>query len=131
MKKTMLIICMIFAIPVIAYAVLMGRQPVPTEVAVAATGMPQMIKFSAPMCSDCQKMAEVLREVEGDYKDKVDFVEISVNQNSAQVREQIRRYDVKLVPTMIFLNAGGQQVARVEGAISKDELTKYLNEGLK
>lgn len=132
MKKTLLIVCMIFALPVIAYAILGSRQPVPPDIAVAATtGMPQMIKFSAPMCSDCQHMAEILHQVQPQYQDKVEFVEISVNQTSPQVKEQIKRYNVKLVPTMIFTNSKGQQIARVEGSIPKEELIKYLDEGLK
>ncbi|MCM1009580.1 MAG: thioredoxin family protein [Fusobacterium sp.] len=131
MKKTLLIVCMIFALPVIAYALLNANQPAPSEVAVAATGMPQMIKFSSPMCSDCQHMAEILHQVQPQYQDKVEFVEISVNQSSPQVKEQIRRYNVKLVPTMVFLNSNGQQIARVEGSIPKEELVKYLDEGLK
>lgn len=109
-----------------------SRQPVPPDIAVAATtGMPQMIKFSAPMCSDCQHMAEILHQVQPQYQDKVEFVEISVNQTSPQVKEQIKRYNVKLVPTMIFTNSKGQQIARVEGSIPKEELIKYLDEGLK
>lgn len=131
MKKTLLIVCMIFVVPVIAYAILMGRQPAPVEsVAVAATGMPKMIKFSAPMCSDCQHMAEVLSQVEPQYKDKIEFVEISVNQKSPEVTSMIKRYNVKLVPTMVFTNSKGEQIARVEGSIPKDELVKYLDEGL-
>ncbi len=130
MKKTLLVICMIFALPVIAYALLVAKQPAATEVAVAATGMPQMIKFSAPMCSDCQAMADVLSEVEPQYEGKVEFVEISVNQKSPQVSEMIKRYNVKLVPTMVFLNSKGEQVARVEGSIPKEELVKYLEQGM-
>ncbi len=130
MKKTLLIVCMIFALPVIAYALLLSKQPAATDVAIAATGMPQMIKFSAPMCSDCQAMAEVLSQVEPQYKDRVEFVEISVNQKSPQVAEMIKKYNVKLVPTMIFTNAKGEQVARVEGSMPKEELVKYLEQGL-
>lgn len=130
MKKTLLIICMIFALPVIAYGLLLANQPAATEVAIAATGMPQMIKFSAPMCSDCQTMAEVLSQVEPQYKDKVEFIEISVNQKSPQVAEMIKKYNVKLVPTMIFTNAKGEQIARVEGSIPKEDLIKYLEQGL-
>lgn len=131
MKKTLMIICLIFILPVIAYALLMGREPVMTEVAVAANGMPQVIKFSAPMCSDCQTMAEVLNDVKKTYNGKVDFVEIQVNQNSAPVKEQIKKYDVQLVPTIVVLNREGQQVARVEGAVPKSEIVGYIEQGMK
>ncbi len=132
MKKTLLVVCLIFALPVIAYALLQGKQPVVNDAAIAApSGMPQMIKFSAPMCSDCQAMSEVLNQVEPQYKDRVEFVEISVNQKSPHVASMIRKYNVKLVPTMVFTNAKGEQVARVEGSIPKEELVNYLEQGLK
>ena len=130
MKKMLLIVCMFFVVPVVIYSFLQGRQPVVNDVAIAASGMPKLIKFSAPMCSDCQVMAETLRQVEPQYKGKVDFVEIAVNQKSVSVRDMIKRFDVKLVPTMVFLNSRGEQFARIEGAISKEELVKYLNQGL-
>ena len=133
MKKTLIIIALIFALPMICYYVLSGKQAQVSEVAVAsqANGMPKLIKFSSPMCSDCQRMAEIISEVVDDYKDKVEFVEISVNQNSPQVREQIKRHNVKLVPTMVFINSKGEIVGRVEGSIPKEDLIMYLEKGLK
>ena len=132
MKKALLIICLIFVLPVIAYAVLSNRQMVDTtEIAVASTGMPRMIKFSAPMCSDCQKMAEVIEEVRDDYNGKVEFVEIMVNQNSPEVQTLIKRHNVTLVPTMVFINSNGEQIARIEGAIPKEDFIMYLEKGMK
>ena len=55
---------------------------------------------------------------------------ISIYQKSPQVSEMIKRYNVKLVPTMVFLNSKGEQVARVEGSIPKEELVKYLEQGM-
>lgn len=130
MKKTLLIIFTIFALPIIAYAVLNGKQEVITEVALASNGKPQVIKFSSPMCSDCQKMAGIIEEIFDDYKNKVEFVEISVNQKTPVVRNQIKKYNVQLVPTMIFIDTNGNQIARVEGAIPKEEFIMYLEQGL-
>lgn len=131
MKKTMFIICLIFAVPVLVYAYLMGRQPVISEPAFASGGIPQLIKFSAPMCSDCQTMAEVLGDVKKQYNGKVDFVEIQVNQNSTSVREQIKKYSVTLVPTVVVLDKNGQQIARIEGVVPKSEIIGYIEQGLK
>jgi len=131
MRKTLLIICLIFALPVLAYALLSGRQPVMSEMAVASGGMPQVIKFSAPMCSDCQTMAEVLSDVKKKYSGKVDFVEIQVNQDSVPVKEQIKKYSVTLVPTIVVLNSNGEQIARVEGAVPKSQIVDYIEQGLK
>ena len=131
MKKALLIISLIFIVPVIAYAVLSNRQVSTTEIAVATTGMPRMIKFSAPMCSDCQKMSEVIEEIRGDYNGKVEFVEIMVNQDTPEVKSLIKRHNITLVPTMIFINSNGEQIARIEGAIPKEDFIQYLEQGMK
>lgn len=131
MKKTLIIASLIFVLPLVVYGVLSSREPAITETAEASYGMPKLIKFSSPMCADCQAMEELIDEVDDEYDDRVDFVEISVNNNSKEVVEQIKKYNVKLVPTMIFLNSKGEQVARVEGAIPKEQLVYYIEEGLK
>ena len=129
MKKTLIIAALIFALPLIVYGFMSNRQPAVSETAEASYGMPKLIKFSSPMCSDCQKLEEIIDELDDKYDEKVDFIEISVNNNSKEVKELIRKYDVKLVPTMIFLNSNGEQIARVEGAIPKEQIVQYLEEG--
>lgn len=131
MKKTLIIATLIFVLPLVVYGVWSNRQPAVSETAVAANGMPKLIKFSSPMCSDCQNMERIIDEVDDDYDDRVDFVEISVNNNSREVKELIKKYNVQLVPTMVFLNSKGEQIARVEGSIPKEQLVYYLEEGLK
>ena len=131
MKKTLIIAALIFVLPLVVYGVMSNRQSAVSETAIASAGMPKLIKFSSPMCSDCQKMEVIIDEVDDEYDERVDFVEISVNNNSKEVRDLIRKYNVKLVPTMVFLNSNGEQVARVEGAIPKEQVVYYLEEGLK
>ena len=131
MKKTLIIAALIFVLPLVVYGVMSSSRPAVSETAEASVGMPKVIKFSSPMCSDCQKLAETLDEIDDEYDDRVDFVEISVNNNSKEVKEQIRKYNVKLVPTTIFLNSKGEQIARIEGAIPKEQIVYYLEEGLK
>ena len=43
-----------------------------------------------------------------------------------QDAEQIQKYNVTLVPTIILLNSQGQQIKRIEGAVSKEEMDKCL-----
>ena len=131
MKKTLIIAALIFVLPVVVYGVLSGRQSAVSETEVLFAGMPKLIKFSSPMCSDCQTLAKIIDEIDDDYEDRVDFIEISVNDNSKEVKEHIKKYKVTLVPTMVFLNSKGELVARVEGSIPKEQLIYYLEEGLK
>ena len=76
-------------------------------------------------------MEEIIDDLDDEYDERVDFVEISVNSNSREVKDQIRKYNVKLVPTMIFLNSNGEQIARVEGAVPREQIVYYIEEGLK
>ncbi|MBO7672902.1 thioredoxin family protein [bacterium] len=131
MKKTLIIAALIFALPLVVYGVLSGRQTPVSETIIASAGMPRLIKFSSPMCSDCQTLAKIIDEVDDDYEGRVDFVEISVNNDSKEVREQIKKYNVTLVPTTIFLNSKGEQIARIEGSMPKEQLIEYLELGLK
>ena len=74
MKKTLIIAALIFVLPLVVYRVMLNSRPAVSETAEASVGMPKVIKFSSPMCSDCQKLAETLDEIDDEYDDRVDFV---------------------------------------------------------
>ena len=75
-------------------------------------------------------MNKIVKEVYPQYKDKVVLTEIPVQDGKAFTQEQIKKYNVTLVPTIIMLDSNGQQVKRIEGAIPKEEFVQYI-EGLK
>ena len=62
------------------------------------------------------------------YEDKIVLTEISVQDGKDFTNQQIKKYNITLVPTMIFLDSNNKQVRRVEGAIEKDVLENYLKE---
>ena len=82
------------------------------------------------MCLDCQTMNKLFKEVFPKYSDRIVLTEISVQDGKAFTNEQIKKYNITLVPTMIFLDSNNKEVRRVEGAIEKEVLEEYL-EGLK
>ena len=124
MKKNILIISLIFIVPLLAYFILTNSSS--TTATTAEKGKPQIIKFTSAMCLDCQTMNKLLKEVFPKYQDKIVMTEIQVQNRDKFVDEQIKKYNVTLVPTIIMLNSEGKQVQRIEGAIPKDELEKYL-----
>ena len=128
MKKNVIIIGLIFAIPLFAYMLLTASNS--TTAQTTQNGKPQVIKFTSAMCLDCQTMNKIFKEIMPKYENKITLTEIQVQDKNAFNDEQIKKYDVTLVPTIILLNSNGAQVKRIEGAVSKEEMEKCL-QGLK
>ena len=89
-------------------------------------GKPSVIKFTSAMCLDCQTMNKIFKEIFPKYQNKINFTEIQVQDKNSFNDSQIKKYNVTLVPTIILLNSEGKQVKRIEGAIPKEEMDKYL-----
>lgn len=126
MKRNLLIIGLIFAIPIIAYMALTSSNKSTAQEATA--GKPQVIKFTSSMCMDCQEMNKIFKEIFPQFQNKIVLTEIQVQDKNSFNEEQIAKYNVTLVPTIILLNSQGAQVQRIEGAIPKARMEKYLKE---
>jgi thiol:disulfide interchange protein len=94
----------------------------------AKTNRPQIVKFTSAMCLDCQTMTKIMKELYPKYKDNIDMTEIHVQDNNPNNDAWIKKYNVTLVPTIILINSNGTQVRRIEGAIEKADMDKYLQE---
>ena len=126
MKKNIIIISLIFAITIMLYMALTASNS--TTAKTTESGKPQVVKFTSAMCLDCQTMNKVFKEIFPKYNNEIILTEIQVQDRNSFSDEQIKKYNVTLVPTIILLNSNGQQVRRIEGAISKEQMDKYLQE---
>ncbi len=124
MRKNLIIISLIFAIPLMAYWMLTASNS--TTAKTVQTGKPEVIKFTSAMCLDCQTMNKVFKEIFPKYQDKITLTEIQVQDQNAFNQEQIKKYNVTLVPTIILKNSKGQQVKRLEGEVPKEQMDNYL-----
>ena len=130
MKKNLIIIGLIFVIPLVAFWALNKSNTTTAKTTADIANKPQVMKFTSTMCLDCQKMNKLFKEVFPKYEDKIVLTEIQVQDGQDFTNQQIKKHNVTLVPTMIFFDSDGKQVKRIEGAIEKEELEKYL-QGLK
>lgn len=126
MKKNIIIISLIFAIPLMLYMALTASNS--TTAKTSETGKPQVVKFTSAMCLDCQTMNKVFKEIFPKYNSKIILTEIQVQDKNSFSEEQIKKYNVTLVPTIVLLNSDGRQVKRIEGAIPKEQMDRYLQE---
>lgn len=127
MRKNALIISLIFIVPLFSYFMLTRADASNTDKNIPTTlNKPKVIKFTSLMCIDCKKMNTVFKEVFPQYNNKIAIVEVNVQSDNDITRKQIEKYNVTLVPTMIFVNADGTKSKKVEGFIDKTEFENNL-----
>ena len=85
-----------------------------TPLNVALTnGNPTLMEFYANWCTSCQAMAGDLAQLKQDYKGKVNFVMLNVD-NSKWLPE-VLNYNVDGIPHFVFLNDEGKAIAESIG----------------
>ena len=128
-KLSFIVILLVFILPVTLYAVF--KAPYNDGAITASEGKPIVLEFSTPLCSECQKLNKVLDKVEPKYAGKITFQKINASLPDEDVIAKVEKYNVKLVPTMVFINRAGNTVAVREGSMQAKVLTSQLDELLK
>lgn len=127
MKKNLIIISLIFVLPLIAYAVLSGTK-VESATQEHVNGKPQIVKFSSKLCSDCKKMKGVFEAVMPQYSGTVEVIEYDIEKNDKNINDAIDKYNVDLVPTVVYIDKNGKVVRKTEGYIDKHKFETYVKE---
>jgi len=126
--KNIFIIFAILVFPVVLYYAMKSasaEDPQMTGAAVTAN-KPQVIDFSSELCLECKHLKAVLDPLEPKYSDKIIFRKIMVNSASPEEQKLMKKYNVSVVPTLVFLNRQGKVVRVTEGSMPKNELEGYL-----
>ena len=126
MNKNIIWISLIFLVPLAAYFGMTRDRLAPLP-AIASSG-DEIIKFSSPMCYECQELEKVMDEVFPKYSDKVTLRKIDVTKRDKNSQALISEYKVTLVPTTVFKNQDGKVTRRIEGAIQPKILENYVVE---
>ncbi len=127
-KVSLIVMTLILVLPIALYAIFKTPQD---SAAIAATGKPTVVEFSSQLCSECQKLKKVLNVVEPKYSQKISFQKIDTGRISRKTQKEIEKYEVKVVPTLIFLDKDGNTVSKTEGSMSQEVLCSYLDRLIK
>ena len=127
MNKNWIIILAILLIPVTAYWWL-TRDNLTTPPSIAGSNSPEIIKFSSPMCYECQQLEQVFEKVFPKYSNDIKLRKIDVTSKDADTRSLMKEHNVKLVPTTVFRSKKGEVKRRLEGSVPDETLDKYLKE---
>ncbi len=126
MNRNIIIILAIFIVPLAVYFGL-TRDKLTTLPSIASQGA-EIIKFSSPMCYECQELDKILDEVYPKFSKDISLKKIDVTQKNNETREIIKKYEVKLVPTTVFKDETGNVTRRIEGSMQPQILENYLKE---
>lgn len=86
---------------------------------------PVLVDFWAQWCGPCKAIAPVLDEVAQEYEGKVRIVKVNVDENP----DTPAKLGVRGIPTLMLFK-GGQAVETKVGALSKSQLTAFLDSAL-
>ena len=127
MNRNFVAVLLIFLVPLAFYWGLSRDKQITTLPSIASGGA-EIIKFSSPMCYECQELEKVFEEVYPEFSNKVSLRKIDVTQKDKSTKELIKQYDVKLVPTSVFRSSQGETIRKIEGMIQSKILENYIRE---
>lgn len=90
----------------------------PVVVAPSPSGLPRLVELGSTTCIPCQMMKPVIEELTAEYDGRLEVVFVDVQQDP----EQGHQYNVKTIPTQVFLDPSGKELFRHVGVISKEDI---------
>ncbi len=91
------------------------------EADVLNSGTPVLVDYWAEWCGPCKMIAPILAETAKEYGDRLQVAKMNVDEN----RDVPAKYGIRGIPTLMLFK-GGQLAATKVGALSKAQLTAFL-----
>jgi thioredoxin 1 len=89
---------------------------------VLKSDVPVLVDYWAEWCGPCKMVAPVLEELTKDYSGKLKIAKMDVDAN----QEIPAKHKVRGIPTLMLFK-GGEVVATKVGAMSKSQLTAFID----
>ena len=95
---------------------------------VASAALPSVVMLSTQTCPACVQMSKVLKDLRAKYPNKLTTAHIYLENNP----DIAKKYNIRYVPTLIFRDSNGNEIAKEVGYRSVDEVIKiFANAGVK
>ena len=82
------------------------------------TNLPKLWDFWATWCPPCKELKPTIEALEKEYAGKIEIKSINVDEN----KELAQKFGVQAIPTLVFLDAKGNELSRIVGLTPKDTI---------
>lgn len=93
-------------------------------VAKSDTVLVTFVEIGSVKCIPCKAMQPIMKAVEEEYKGQVKIVFHDVW--TPKGKADAMKYNIRVIPTQVFLDKNGKEYYRHEGFFPKDELIKVI-----
>jgi len=80
------------------------------------------IELGADRCIPCKQMQPIMKDIAKSFSDRIQVVFYDVWKDA----EPARKYKIQLIPTQIFVDQKGNEIARHVGLFPKEEILELL-----
>jgi thioredoxin 1 len=86
---------------------------------------PVLVDYWAEWCGPCKMIAPILDDVAKEYSGKLKVAKLNIDEN----QETPAKYGIRGIPTLMLFKGGNIEATKV-GALSKSQLTAFLDSNL-
>ncbi len=86
--------------------------------------LPRMWEFGSDRCQSCKQMKEILDPMVAEFAGVVDIRLVDVYEE----RQLSTRYRIAVIPTQVFIDAGGDELFRHVGVYPRDSIVAKFRE---
>ncbi|MCP5162132.1 MAG: thioredoxin TrxA [Hahellaceae bacterium] len=95
------------------------------EAEVLQADCPVLVDYWAEWCGPCKMIAPVLEEIADEYEGRLKICKLNIDEND----QTPPKFNIRGIPTLMLFKGGNVDATKV-GALSKSQLTAFINSNI-